>query len=281
MIRGRVLDDEGKPIEGCVIPLTDNPQPERATSSRSGPVPSTFTGFRPKRGDDGTFAFEGMPEGVRCDLLAQERSSVHRRELSPDESKNVIILAGEGPIRGRVVDFLGNPVRNFRIKIGFPKKRKPGDEVGGYSSSLGNPGVTFTRRRRLHDPQPDGRERVSPDGPDRDARRRREPERPHGVARPVRRDQSTRGEALVEVCRLAPCDACDGRGRSRLPEDGGGPDQLSRVVGELRRPGGFHVTDGGGDALVGVAQQLSDVEGVATGQPVDGLGVGATPGLGE
>lgn len=145
-IRGRVIDDEGKPIKKArVIPLIDNPQPEWGSFKPFWPGFVYLHGLESETGVDGTFTLEGMPEGVKCDVIARERSAVRRRELSPDESKNVITLAGDGAIRGRVVDFLGNPIKNFRIKVGFPKERKPGDESGGYYVGFGNPGVTFTR----------------------------------------------------------------------------------------------------------------------------------------
>jgi hypothetical protein len=145
-IRGRMVDDEGKPIEGArIIPLIDTPPAEWGAFNPHWPGFVYLHGLEAETGADGTFTLEGMPEGVKCDILARERSAVRRRELSPDESKNVITLAGEGAFRGRVVNFLGAPVRNFRIKLGPPKERKPGDASGLHSIGYSSPGVTFTR----------------------------------------------------------------------------------------------------------------------------------------
>lgn len=139
-IRGRVVDDAGHPIEGVrVVPSVNNPRPNwmgfvyldehKATTDR-----------------DGRFTLEGMPEGVKCDVVAERWSAVRQRALSPgDESKNVMTLQGEGAIRGRVVDPTGTPVRNFRIQVGIPKNSKPGDPVGGYFAGYGGTGLSFTR----------------------------------------------------------------------------------------------------------------------------------------
>ena len=44
---------------------------------------------------DGRFTLEGMPEGVTCDFVAEDRTAVRRRALSAsDESKNVVTLLG-------------------------------------------------------------------------------------------------------------------------------------------------------------------------------------------
>ena len=101
-IKGRVVDDAGAPIEECsVIASINNPKPN-------------WGGFvyldelLVKTDRDGRFTLEGMPEGVKCDVVAEGRSAVRQRGLSPtDESKNVITLLGGGAIRGRVVDPAG------------------------------------------------------------------------------------------------------------------------------------------------------------------------------
>ncbi|SIO58624.1 Carboxypeptidase regulatory-like domain-containing protein [Singulisphaera sp. GP187] len=139
-IRGRVVDEEGKPIEGVrVVPQIDNPKPN-------------WAGFvyldtlQAETDRDGKFTLEGMPENVRCDVVAEGRSAARQRPLSPsDESKNEVVLLGGGAIRGRVVDPLGNPVKNFRVQVGIPKNAKPGDPVGGYFAGYGGTGLAFTR----------------------------------------------------------------------------------------------------------------------------------------
>jgi protocatechuate 3,4-dioxygenase beta subunit len=139
-IRGRVVDDTGSPLKGVrVVPQVNNPKPNwmgfvylhelQATTDR-----------------DGRFTLEGMPEGVTCDFVDEDHSSVRRKPLSPaDESKNVVTLLGGGAIRGRVVDPAGNPVRDFRVQVGIPKGAQSGDPVGGYFAGYGGTGLAFTR----------------------------------------------------------------------------------------------------------------------------------------
>lgn len=139
-IRGRVVDDAGKPIEGVrVVPEINNPKP-----NWSGVVYLDKLEVSSDR--DGRFTLEGMPEGVMGDFVADGLSAARRVTLSPtDESKNVVTLLGEGAIRGRVLDPAGTPVKNFRILVGIPDGTKPGDPVGGYFAGYGGPGLTFTR----------------------------------------------------------------------------------------------------------------------------------------
>ena len=139
-IRGRVVDDGGHPIEGArVVPQVKNPRPNWAGFVYLDELQATTD-------RDGRFTLEGMPEGVQCDVVAESWSAVRQRVLSPsDESKNVVTLLGGGAIRGRVVDPLGNPVKNFRIQVGMPKGTKPGDPVGGYFAGYGGTGLSFTR----------------------------------------------------------------------------------------------------------------------------------------
>ena len=139
-IRGRIVDDSGSGIKGArVVPQVNNPKPNwggfvyldelQATTDR-----------------DGRFTLEGMPEGVKCDVVAEGRSAVRGRLLSAsDESKNVVTLLGRGAIRGRVVDPLGNPARDFRVQVGIPQGTKPGDPVGGYFAGYSGTGLAFTR----------------------------------------------------------------------------------------------------------------------------------------
>ena len=139
-IKGRVVDDAGGPIEGMrVIPQIANPKPN-------------WAGFvylfenQDKTDRDGRFTLEGMPEGVKCDVGGEGWSYVRQRPLSAtDESKNVIALMGVGAIRGRVVDSVGKPVRNFRVQVGIPKGAKAGDPVGGYFAGYSGTGLAFTR----------------------------------------------------------------------------------------------------------------------------------------
>ena len=139
-VRGRVVDDTGVSIEGVgVSPSITNPG-----LNRRGFVYLHDMETRTDR--EGRFVLEGMPEGVKCDFVAEGRSAVRQRLLSPvDESKNEVVLLGDGAIRGRVVDSMGRPVRNFLVRLGIPKDAKAGEPVGGFSASYGSSGLSFTR----------------------------------------------------------------------------------------------------------------------------------------
>ena len=52
-------------------------------------------------------------------------------------------LLGKGAIRGKVVDPLGNPVRDFRVQVGIPKGAGPGDPVGGYFAGYASTGLAL------------------------------------------------------------------------------------------------------------------------------------------
>ena len=145
-IRGRVVDDAGKPVaDARIMPVVDRSQPEWGKFQPHWPGFVYLHGLETETGDDGSFTLEGMPDGVKADILARDRSADRRRELSPDASKNVITLTGEGALRGRVVDFKGNPVRNFRAKLAFPNEKKTGDKSNGYYIGYIKPGITYTR----------------------------------------------------------------------------------------------------------------------------------------
>jgi Carboxypeptidase regulatory-like domain len=139
-IRGRVVDDSGSAIKGArVVPQINNPKPNWGGFVYLDELQGTTD-------RDGGFTLEGMPEGVMCDVVAEDRSAVRRRALSSsDESQNVLTLLGEGAIRGRVVDPLGNPVRDFRVQVGMPKGAKLGEPVGGYFAGYSGTGLAFTR----------------------------------------------------------------------------------------------------------------------------------------
>lgn len=139
-IRGRVVDDAGSPIEGAdVAPSIGNPRP-----NWGGFVYLDELGAKTDR--DGRFTLVGLPEGAKCDVISGRRSAIRQRPLSAtDEAQNEMVLLGEGAIRGRVVDPLGNPVRNFRVQVGIPKGTKPGDPVGGFFAGYSGTGLAFTR----------------------------------------------------------------------------------------------------------------------------------------
>ena len=83
----------GKPIAGAwVAPSISNPKPNWA-----GFVYLDVLEAHTDR--DGRFALEGMPENVKCDVVAEGHSAVRQKPLSPsDEAQNVLTMLGDGAI---------------------------------------------------------------------------------------------------------------------------------------------------------------------------------------
>ena len=131
-IRGRVVDDAGAPIEGVrVVPQINNPKPN-------------WVGFvyldalQAKTDRDGRFTLEGMPENVKCDVVAEGRSAVRQRPLSPsDESKNVLTLLGErrDPRPGR------RPAGESREELPGPGRDPEGEPSRANPWAVTSPGT--------------------------------------------------------------------------------------------------------------------------------------------
>ena len=140
-IRGRVVDDVGAPLAGVeVIPSIPNPKPNWGGNA-------SLRELNTRTDAEGRFALEGMPDaGLDFTFLGAGLSAERGRTLDRDDpAKNVVVLSGEGAIRGLVVDPAGRPVRNFRVLLQIPEGSKPGEKVGGYFAGYGGIGVSFTR----------------------------------------------------------------------------------------------------------------------------------------
>jgi protocatechuate 3,4-dioxygenase beta subunit len=139
-VRGRVLEDTGAPIAGVeVIPHIPTPRSNLMAQLALHELTS-------KTDTDGRFVVEGVPEtAATFTFLGEDLSAVRDRPLEPgDGAKNVVTMTAEGAIRGRVVDPLGHPVRNFRVLINIPKGNRPGEKVGGFFAGFTGTGVRFT-----------------------------------------------------------------------------------------------------------------------------------------
>ncbi|HQU46142.1 MAG TPA: carboxypeptidase-like regulatory domain-containing protein, partial [Pirellulales bacterium] len=133
-VRGRVVDENGKLVKGASV------------TPRSGQYSVIGFGETVETGEDGQFAFESLPDDARFNVaVAGYPHFAQPIALKLDGEEPVTIaLDPPGLVRGRVVDRdTGNPVRQFRVQLGFSPIRKPNDKHGTYNSSWGDPGITF------------------------------------------------------------------------------------------------------------------------------------------
>ncbi len=133
-VRGRVVDEHGRPAEGAFV------------TPRSPAYP--FQGVKQivRTGKDGGFVFDSLPGEAVFDVFMPGYARMSRLSL-PLDGDELITMALEAPgvIRGRVVDAeTGEPLRQFRVRVGFSRTRIPGDPKGSYSGNWGNPGLTFS-----------------------------------------------------------------------------------------------------------------------------------------
>ncbi|MEM9657887.1 MAG: carboxypeptidase-like regulatory domain-containing protein, partial [Planctomycetota bacterium] len=130
-IRGQVVDEHGQPLEGAYL----SPR-SRAFGSGFGQL--TITGA------DGRFSYNSLPADVRFDVNHEEYGGLGEVEYALDSDDPVTIqFEPPGVIRGRVVAAeTGEPVTQFRVRIGFSRDRRPGDARAGYDATWDNPGLT-------------------------------------------------------------------------------------------------------------------------------------------
>lgn len=131
-IRGRVVDESGQPKRGAHV------------------VPRSNAYFRANMGesiqtdDEGRFAFDSLPEDARFDVSAPGYPYLQTALQLDGEEPVTLMLQAPGVLRGRVVDAnTGEPVRQFRVQLGFSPITKPNDRTGGFNSSWSDPGMTF------------------------------------------------------------------------------------------------------------------------------------------
>jgi hypothetical protein len=138
-VLGQVRDDTGKPLEGViVVPSIPPLQPSKGIPIQE--LAATTDA-------EGRFAIEGMPADRHPTFTFHGEGVMMERDrmLEPgDGANNIIVLTAVGAIRGRVVDLLGQPVRNFRVQLEMPERLKPGENGGGFVTSYTSPGISFT-----------------------------------------------------------------------------------------------------------------------------------------
>lgn len=136
-VRGRVTDDAGTPLPGVrVIAVIPSPEPGIGN-------PFWLSESAGRTDPAGRFEVRGVPDHARFDFLKSGLSDARNQALRFDGDNAVTMLYG-GAVGGRVVDRDGKPIRSFRVLVGFPRQRRPGDQTGGFFAGYSGIGVRFT-----------------------------------------------------------------------------------------------------------------------------------------
>jgi protocatechuate 3,4-dioxygenase beta subunit len=137
-VRGRVLDDTGKPIPNVrVLAVIGSPDPRIGN-------PYWLIEAQVHTNAEGKFELKGAPEGARFDFLKPGLSDLRSQTLDLNLADNTVTMLYGGAVSGRVVDRNGKPIRSFRIRVGLPRERQPGDQFTGFFAGYSGIGVRFT-----------------------------------------------------------------------------------------------------------------------------------------
>jgi hypothetical protein len=135
---GRVVDDQGTPLRDVrVVAVTRSPDPRIGNQF-------WLTESDIRTDANGRFLIVGVPEGARFDFLKPDLSDKRGQILELGGSENVVTLLHGGAVKGRVLDVNGEPIRNFRVLVGFPRERREGDKLDGFFAGYSGIGVRFT-----------------------------------------------------------------------------------------------------------------------------------------
>ncbi len=130
-IRGRVVDEAGKPLAGVRIAYDEgaNPFGDGGTGTTDA---------------DGRFAFDDLPPKCPFGFARAGYSDLQRDDLPLDGPDVIEVrMAPAGVILGRAVDGSGAPLRSFRVRLNHSPLRKPGEPSAGLWSELVDPGQEF------------------------------------------------------------------------------------------------------------------------------------------
>jgi protocatechuate 3,4-dioxygenase beta subunit len=117
-IRGRVVDESGKPIREAQVYFSDG---NYGGSMNFGGGLTT--------GADGRFEFDSLPPDTTFNVTAVGYPGVqHLKLLLGGNDEVAVTLKSEGVIKGRVVDAVtGKPISPFNVQLTFSPDRKPTD----------------------------------------------------------------------------------------------------------------------------------------------------------
>ncbi|WP_337177115.1 M56 family metallopeptidase [Paludisphaera sp.] len=130
-IRGRVVDAEGRPLEGVRVAHGDgfNPFGDGGTGTTDA---------------DGRFAFAELPPRCPLEFSRAGYSDLRRDDLPLDGPDVVEVrMVPAGVILGRAVDGSGQPLRAFRVRITHSPLRGRDEPSPGLWSTLVEPGQEF------------------------------------------------------------------------------------------------------------------------------------------
>lgn len=130
-LRGAAVNEEGRPVKGAYVMA-------RSSVYRWG-MESVRTD------DQGQFTFDSLPADVQFEVSHSDYASSGAIPLQLDGVEPVTItLEDPGVVQGRVLDSTTKqPLRQFRIRLGFSRDRRPGDATGSYNGTWSTPGMTF------------------------------------------------------------------------------------------------------------------------------------------
>lgn len=150
LVRGRVLDPKGRPVEGATAGLTAGTNGGSGMQIRLVGAAGATADYSAETDADGRFEIHGVPEG-RYTLFARatgyqeaRREGFELRQRSGEREVELRVAAGLS-VTGRVLDSNGNPVPSARVA-----------QVG----ARGFAGLSWQRERLLREGQPvqeDGR----------------------------------------------------------------------------------------------------------------------------
>jgi protocatechuate 3,4-dioxygenase beta subunit len=131
-IQGRIVDEQGKPL------------PQAFVEVRSSGYPPGGLGRAIRTDAAGRFAFDSLPADARFDVMLPAYPLLFNIPLKLDSDDPITVtLESPGAIHGIVMDAeSGQPLPQFRVRLGFCRARQPNDPQGTYSSEL-EQGVTF------------------------------------------------------------------------------------------------------------------------------------------
>jgi beta-lactamase regulating signal transducer with metallopeptidase domain/protocatechuate 3,4-dioxygenase beta subunit len=133
-IKGRVVDEKGKPIAGVLIYY-----------AHGNHFPGRELGGSGETDAEGRFQFDSLPAKSPFSFQAQGYSEIPEKELPLDGDKEIVVkMKSQGVLKGLVVDAVtGVPVPRFTVRITFSQDRKADDPVAGLRSELVDPGQEF------------------------------------------------------------------------------------------------------------------------------------------
>jgi beta-lactamase regulating signal transducer with metallopeptidase domain len=133
-IKGRVVNDAGKPIRGV-----------RVFYAHGNQHPGLDFGGTGTTDAQGRFQFDSLPANCPFAFFAEGYSQIPATELPLDGEQEVVVtIKAPGVIKGRVVDAAtGKPIPRFNVRMTFSEDRQPGEPSAGLTSRRIDPGEDF------------------------------------------------------------------------------------------------------------------------------------------